>query len=242
MPGGRWPLQSSARDMYPSHTPAQPTWTPAPGSSSPGLPAPPPLEATRMKTAKAPPSLLGAPAGGLELVGQGQGSQAWWRSELSIQGQGCPKVRGTRTLGIPNSLWLYHVWETLASAQVVSIHTINLTCLGRTGHGVKNISAPHALWVWHVLQMPDLVLIHRTAHLQHYLGPQFQPTQGSVKEPFPLPLLCPEICCSLSSSPEWRKSWHCIPPHVQSWWRTPKNMDIPKCYRTGSPTRQEVER
>lgn len=225
MPGGRWALH--ARDMSRSHTPAQPTWTPAPGSSSPGLPAPPPLEATRMETAKAPPSLLGALAGGLELVWHRQGSQAWWRSELSSQGQGYSKVRGTWTLGIPYSLCLYHVQETLASAQVVSIYMINLTCLGCTGHGVKNLSTPHALWVWYVLQMPELVLIHHTAHLQHQLGPQFRPTQRPVKESLLLPLLCPEICCSLSRSPEWRKSWHCIPPHVQSWWRTPTFMDIP---------------
>lgn len=144
-PGDSWPLQSSAGDMSPSHPPAQPTWTPAPGSSSPGLLAPPPLEATRMETAKAPPSLLGAPAGGLELVGQGQGLQAWQRADLPGQGQGWPKARGIWTLGTPQSPWLYHVQETLASAQVVSICVINLACLGCTGHTVQSSSAPHAL-------------------------------------------------------------------------------------------------
>lgn len=40
------------------------------GAYSPGLPAPPSLVATRMEAAKAPPSLLSTPAGGLELMSQ----------------------------------------------------------------------------------------------------------------------------------------------------------------------------
>lgn len=51
-----------------------------------------------METGKAPPSLLSAPAGGLKLVGQGQGSWIWQRADLPGQGQGWPKERGTWTL------------------------------------------------------------------------------------------------------------------------------------------------
>lgn len=98
-----------------------------------------------METAKAPPSLLSAPAGGLELVGQGQGLWAQQTADLPGQGQGWPKARGAWTLGTTRSPWLYHAQETLASAQVVSIRVVNLACLGCTGHAVQSSSAQHAL-------------------------------------------------------------------------------------------------
>lgn len=100
-----------------------------------------------METAKAPPSLLGAPAGGLELVGQGQGLWAQQRADLPGQGQRWPKARGMWALSTPHSPWLYRAQETLASAQVVGICLINLACLGCTGckSAVLSSSAPQAL-------------------------------------------------------------------------------------------------
>lgn len=89
--------------------PAQPTWTLLLGPSSPGLLAPPLQEVTRTEATKTPPFLLGAAAGGLEVVGQEQGFQAWLRAEFIDWVQQWPKARSMWALCTLHSLYIYHV-------------------------------------------------------------------------------------------------------------------------------------